>query len=154
MPPRFRGCQVRNAGETYCARQRVVARYGRLVARAPPRAPTLASHSLNVRCKKTYRATQRTNHLRVRVWSVRLWAGGLSLSPSRARHAPAAAVAGPLVLLCPLSPLDSSTWTRAAPVAARASLAQFFDFIFARATPRPTHPPSFPRRARNSRYRL
>ena len=28
VPPRFRGCQVRNAGETYCARQRVVARYG------------------------------------------------------------------------------------------------------------------------------
>ena len=33
------------------------------VARAPPRAPTLASHSLNVRCKKTYRAAQRTNLL-------------------------------------------------------------------------------------------
>ena len=31
------------------------------VARAPPRAPTLASHGLNVRCKKTYRAAQRTN---------------------------------------------------------------------------------------------
>ena len=35
----------------------------RMAARAPPRAPTLASHGLNVRCKKTYRATQRTNLL-------------------------------------------------------------------------------------------
>ena len=32
-----------------------------MAARAPPRDPTLASHGLNVRCKKTYRATQRTN---------------------------------------------------------------------------------------------
>ena len=32
-----------------------------MAARAPPEAPTLASHGLNVRYKKTYRATQRTN---------------------------------------------------------------------------------------------
>ena len=35
------------------------------VARAPPRAPTLASHGLNVRCKKTYRAAQRTHRILV-----------------------------------------------------------------------------------------
>ena len=29
----------------------------------PPRAPTLAPHGENVRCKKTYRATQRTHLL-------------------------------------------------------------------------------------------
>ena len=34
-----------------------------VTARAPPGAPTLASHGLNVRCKKTNRATQRTNLL-------------------------------------------------------------------------------------------
>ena len=32
-----------------------------VAARAPPGAPTLASHGPNVRCKKTNRATQRTN---------------------------------------------------------------------------------------------
>ena len=34
-----------------------------VAARAPPGAPTLASHGPNVRCKKTYRATQRTNRM-------------------------------------------------------------------------------------------
>ena len=34
-----------------------------VVARAPPGAPSLASHGPNVRCKKTNRATQRTNLL-------------------------------------------------------------------------------------------
>ena len=29
----------------------------------PPRAPTLAPHGVNVRCKKTYRAAQRTHLL-------------------------------------------------------------------------------------------
>ena len=32
----------------------------RLTARAPPGAPALATHGLNVRCKKTNRAPQRT----------------------------------------------------------------------------------------------
>ena len=41
------------------ARARVSLRV--VAARAPPGAPTLASHGPNVRCKKTYRATQRTN---------------------------------------------------------------------------------------------
>ena len=48
--------------------QKVLARTARaraslrvVAARAPPGAPTLASHGPNVRCKKTYRATQRTN---------------------------------------------------------------------------------------------
>ena len=36
----------------YCARHKA--------ARAPPWAPSLASQCLNVRCKKTYRAPQRT----------------------------------------------------------------------------------------------
>ena len=34
-----------------------------VAARAPPWAPSLASQCLNVRCKKTYRAPQRTNLL-------------------------------------------------------------------------------------------
>jgi hypothetical protein len=38
-----------------------------MATRAPPGAPTLASHGLNVRCKKTYRATQRTNRLLFRL---------------------------------------------------------------------------------------
>ena len=48
--------------------QKVLARTARaraslrvVAARAPPGAPTLASHGPNVRCKKTNRATQRTN---------------------------------------------------------------------------------------------
>ena len=43
------------------ARARVSLRV--VAARAPPGAPTLASHGPNVRCKKTNRATQRTNLL-------------------------------------------------------------------------------------------
>ena len=50
--------------------QKVLARTARaraslrvVAARAPPGAPTLASHGPNVRCKKTNRATQRTNLL-------------------------------------------------------------------------------------------
>ena len=41
--------------EAYCARGRML-----VSQRAPPRAPTLATHGLNVCCKKTNRAPQRT----------------------------------------------------------------------------------------------
>ena len=41
--------------EAYCARGRMF-----VSQRAPPRAPALATHGLNVCCKKTNRAPQRT----------------------------------------------------------------------------------------------
>ena len=67
---KLKGCQVRvtfrrfwrlllEGSGTRTARARVQLRV--VVARVPPGAPTLTSHGPNVRCKKTYRATQRTN---------------------------------------------------------------------------------------------
>ena len=50
----------------------------RLTARAPPGAPALATHGLNIRCKKTNRAPQRTYLARgfthIRAGSVFPWA--------------------------------------------------------------------------------
>ena len=39
----------------------------RLTARAPPWAPALATHGLNIRCKKTNRAPQRTYRVPIRL---------------------------------------------------------------------------------------
>ena len=57
----------------------------RLTARAPPRAPALATHGLNVCCKKTNRAPQRTYLLSL---SVPVNTSSLSVSKAVLRSLP------------------------------------------------------------------
>ena len=60
LPSEGSGMLLLEGSGTYSARPRVVTRCG---GARPSWGPTLASHGPNVRCKKTYRATQRTNLL-------------------------------------------------------------------------------------------